>query len=120
MRIINIIVAYFLFFIAPKRLIHKSLPGTLLQLDTRLPVDVSYEIALNLYDLYSNNKKINKLMKRGGINENMEMMLDLIQYEAFYIRDLLSEKYCHISHDQHKNTIKILRKYSINMPNYRE
>jgi len=93
MKIINSLIAYFLYFTSPKTLMRRSLIGTLLHFNIRLPDKANEEIIFYLYDIYEKNKKIDKIMNRGGVNTNMERMLDLIQYEAFFIKDYLDISY---------------------------
>lgn len=111
MKIINIFVAYLTYFLAPKTLLAKSFIGTLLQFGVRLPIDANNEIIDYLYDIYEKNKKIDKVMKRGGITTNMERMSDLIQYEAFFIKDILETSF--ISTAGHEFVLSVLEKYNL-------
>lgn len=110
MKIINSLAAYFLYIFSPKTLMRRSFIGTLLHFNIRLPSDAIDEILDNIYDIYSKNKKIDKIMNRGGINTNMERMLDLIQYEAFFIKDYLSSNYT--LNSGHEKIVAILEKYN--------
>ncbi|MCX0334765.1 hypothetical protein [Acinetobacter radioresistens] len=109
MHIFKALIAYFLYFISPKILMRRSFIGTLLHFNIRLPNEASNEIIDYLYDIYLKNKKIDKIMKRGGVNSNMERMLGLIQYEAFFIKDLLSGSY--VLTAGHEAIVDILKKY---------
>ena len=60
MKIINALVAYFLYFFAPKTLMRRSFIGTLLHFNIRLPSEANDEIVSYLYDIYEKNKKIDK------------------------------------------------------------
>lgn len=110
MKIINVFIAYFLYFFSPKTLMRRSFIGTLLYFDIRLPDQVTNEIVNYLYDVYIKNKEIDKIMNRGGVSINMETMLALIQYEAFFIKDYLSSAYTLDS--GHEKVLKILKKYN--------
>lgn len=110
MKIINSFVAYFLYFVSSKTLMRRSFIGTLLHFNIRLPVGAVDEILDYLYDIYIKNKKIDKIMKRGGITKNMETMLDLIQYEAFFIKDFLDNS--HTLTSGHEVVVKTLEKYN--------
>ncbi len=110
MKTINVLVAYILYFIAPKALMKKSFIGTLLHFNIRLPDQVANEIIEYIYDIYYKNKKIDKIMKRGGMTTNMERMWDLIQYEAFFIKDFLGTAYVLTS--GHEVIVDILKKYN--------
>ncbi|EJP50457.1 hypothetical protein M214_2809 [Acinetobacter baumannii CI86] len=46
-------------------------------------------------------------------------MWNMIEYEALFLKDLLSESFCVVHKDGHENTISILNKYNIKMPNLR-
>lgn len=120
MKFINILVAYFYYFVAPKKLILKSLHGTLLQLGVRLPFEICIEISGNIYDMYEKNKDTNRRLKRGGIAANMDFMWCMIQNEAFYIRDLLEPSFIQVVNDGHEKTIAILKKYNVKPPNLRD
>ena len=93
MKLINILVAYTLYFLSPKTLMRRSFIGTLLHFNIRLPNGAVDEIVDDIYDIYVKNKKIDKVMNRGGITVNMQRMFDLIQYRAFFIKDYLSPAY---------------------------
>lgn len=110
MKIINALIAYVLYFISPKTLMRRSFIGTLLHFNIRLPTQATNEIIDYLYDIYDKNKKIDKVMNRGGMNVNMERMLDLIQYEAFFIKDYLEISYTFES--GHEAVLNILKKYN--------
>ncbi len=75
----------------------------------RLPNKASEEIVDYLYDIYYKNKKIDKIMNRGGMNANMERMLILIQHEAFFIKDHLASP--HTIDSGHEAVLDILKKY---------
>lgn len=109
MKIINALVAYFLYFFAPKTLMRRSFIGTLLHFNIRLPSEANDEIVSYLYDIYEKNKKIDKVMNRGGMTVNMERMLSLIQYEAFFIKDYFSNQYTLTS--GHEEVVNVLEKY---------
>ena len=111
MKIINALVAYFLYFISPKTLMRRSFIGTLLHFNIRLPNEASDEIVSYLYDIYEKNKKIDKAMKKGGMTKNMETMLVLIQNEAFFIKDYFSSTYT--ADFGHETVLNILKKYNI-------
>ena len=111
MKIINILVAYFLYFFSPKTLLRRSFIGTLLHFNIRLPSEVTNEIIEYLYDIYVKNKKIDKIMKKGGITTNMERMASLIEYEAFFINDLSNTRY--VNKSGHEVVISILEKYKL-------
>ena len=108
MKIINALTAYSLYFFSPKTLMRRSFIGTLLHFNIRLSGEAADEIVEYLYDIYINNKKIDKIMNRGGMSTNMERMLDLIQYEAFFIKDYFSSAYRVDS--GHEVVLKILKK----------
>ncbi len=110
MKIINSLIAYLMYFISPKALMRRSFIGTLLHFNIRLPDQAVNEIVEYIYDIYYKNKKIDKIMNRGGINTNMERMLDLIQYEAFFIKDYLSSAY--MINSGHETVVGILEKYN--------
>lgn len=118
MNIINSIVAYFMYFISPKVLMRRSFIGNLLHFNIRLPAGAVDEILDYLYDIYIKNKKIDKIMKRGGMTTNMERMWDLIQYQAFFIKDLLGNT--HVSMSGHEAVLDILKKYQIYGENKKE
>ncbi|MFU8927526.1 hypothetical protein [Acinetobacter puyangensis] len=109
MKIINVLVAYLTYFFAPKTLFSRSFIGTLLQFNVRLPSEANNEIIDYLYDIYTKNKKIDKIMGGGGINANMNRMLYLIQYEAFFIKDYLGTTYTIAS--EHQFVQGVLEKY---------
>lgn len=111
MKIINALVAYFLYFISPKTLMRRSFIGTLLHFNIRLPNETSDEIVSYLYDIYEKNKKIDKAMNRGGMTKNMETMLVLIQNEAFFIKDYFSNQYTLTS--GHEEVVNVLEKYNL-------
>ncbi len=111
MKIINILVAYFLYFFSPKTLMKRSFMGTLLHFNIRLPMAANNEIVNYLFDIYVKNKKIDKVMKTGGITTNMERMSDLIQYEAFFINDLFNSNYTNTT--GHEKVLGILKKYNL-------
>ncbi|MCH7307803.1 hypothetical protein MMO38_06570 [Acinetobacter sp. NIPH 1852] len=110
MKIINVLIAYILYFISPKTLLRRSFIGTLLNFNIRIPSKATDEIVDYLYDIYLKNKKIDKVMNRGGVNTNMERMLDLIQYEAFFIKDYLEISYTF--EFGHEVVLRILKKYN--------
>lgn len=110
MKFINVLVAYWTYFFAPKKLLTRSFDGTLIQLGVRLPIDARNEIADYLYDIYEKNRKIDKLMKREGILTNMERMSNLIQCEAFFIKDYLENPF--ISTTNHDFVLNVLEKYN--------
>ena len=118
MKIIHALVGYLFYFFAPKTLVRQSFNGTLLQLGIRLPSQAVDEIAANIFDTYQKNKEIDKIMNRGGMTENMERIAALVQYEAFYIKDLISPQFAPI-HEKRIKTIEVLKKYNISMPNLR-
>lgn len=118
MKIINALIAYFLYFVSPKTLMRRSFIGTLLHFNIRLPNKASEEIIDYLYDIYHKNKKIDKIMNRGGMNANMERMLNLIQYEAFFIKDYFSNQYTLTS--GHEKVVSILEKYQISQDDKRK
>lgn len=120
MKFINILVAYFFYFTAPKKLILNSLNGTLLQLGVRLPSEICIEISDNIYYMYKKNKQMDRKIKKGGVTANMDYMWCMIQSEAFYIRDLLEPSFIRVINDGHEKTIAILKKYNIEPPNLRE
>lgn len=109
MKIINAIVAYVFYFIAPKALMKKAFTGTLLHFNIRLPDQAVNEIIEHIYDIYNKNKKIDKIMKRGGMTVNMERMWVLIESEAFFIKDLFQSTYVNTS--GHEIVTNILEKY---------
>ena len=53
----NALIAYILYFLAPKKLMQNSFHGTLIQLGVRLPKNITNEIIDNLFDVYEKNKK---------------------------------------------------------------
>ncbi len=110
MKTISALVAYILYFIAPKALMKKSFIGTLLHFNIRLPDQAVNEIIEYIYDIYDKNKKIDKIMKRGGMTTNMERMWDLVQYQAFFIKDFLGTAYVLTS--GHEAIVDILKKYN--------
>lgn len=118
MKTINALVAYILYFIAPKALMKKSFIGTLLHFNIRLPGQAVNEIIEYIYDIYDKNKKIDKIRKRGGMTTNMEKMLDLIQYQAFFIKDLLGNT--HVNMSGHEVVLDVLKKYQIYGENKKE
>ncbi|WP_335987106.1 hypothetical protein [Acinetobacter bereziniae] len=109
MKLLNILIAYILYFLSPKTLMRRSFIGTMLHFNIRLPLGVINEIVDDMYDIYIKNKKIDKLMGKGGMNINMERMFDLIQYRAFFIKDYLSHTYT--SETGNEIVIKILKKH---------
>lgn len=110
MSIINSLVEYILYFISPKTLMKRSFIGTLLRFNIKLPNKATDEILDYLYDIYMKNKQIDRVVNRGGMNTNMERMWDLIQYEAFFIRDLLVSP--HVAAVGHEEVTNILNKYN--------
>lgn len=108
-----------MFWFSPRSLFRKSLHGLLLQLNVRLPIEVTDQIANGLYVIYSKNVQINKAIGAKSKQKDMHLMWDLIQYEAFFLKDLLSESFQPIHKDGHENTISILKEYNIKMPNLR-
>jgi len=108
-KIVNSLIAYFLYFISPRTLMQKSFVGTLLQFNIRLPEAASDEIVAYLYDIYCKNKKLDEVMKRGGITTNMERMSNLIQFEAFFIKDYLDPIFTFTS--EHEFVLGVLEKY---------
>lgn len=118
MKIIHALIGYLFYFFAPKTLVRQSFNGTLLQLGVRLPSQAIDEISINIFDTYQKNKEIDKIMNRGGMTENMERIAALVQYEAFYIKDLISPQFSLI-HEKRLKTIEILKKYNVVMPNLR-
>lgn len=111
MKLLKILIAYIYYFLSPKTLMRRSFIGTLLHFNIRLPNEVVNEIINDIYDVYTKNAKIDKVMGRGGININMERMLDLIQYRAFFIKDLLSNT--HVNMSGQEAVLDILKKYKI-------
>ncbi|KZA15959.1 hypothetical protein LV35_02392 [Acinetobacter baumannii] len=97
----------------------KSLHGYLLQLNVRLPKEVTDQIANSIYLKYSNNVKFNKILRKESKQKEMNIMWNMIEYEALFLKDLLSESFCVVHKDGHENTISILNKYNIKMPNLR-
>ena len=88
----------------------RSFIGTLLNFNIKLSAGAVDEILDHLYEIYIKNKKIDKIMNKGGINTNMQRMLDLIQYEAFFIKDFLDNSYTLKS--GHEVVVKTLEKYN--------
>lgn len=111
MKIINALIAYFLYFFSPKTLMRRSFIGTLLHFNIRIPIDATNDVIEYLYDIYDKNKKIDKAMNRGGMTVSMERMLSLIQYEAFFIKDYLGSTYTIVS--GHEAVLNILKKHNI-------
>lgn len=109
MKIINALIAYLTYFFSQKSLIRRSFNGTLLHFNIRLSENASNEIIEYIYDIYIKNKKIDKIMRRGGVNANMERMLSLIQSEAFFIKDYFGPAYTQTS--GHEFTLSVLNKY---------
>lgn len=116
----NALIAYILYFLAPKKLMQNSFHGTLIQLGVRLPKNITNQIIDNLFDVYEKNKKIDKIMKRSSMTTNMERMMDLILFEAHYIKDLLNPSFVYVVHDQHEKTINILKNHNIELHNFRD
>lgn len=110
MKIINVLTAYFLYFISPKTLLRRSFIGTLLNFNIGIQNKATDEIVNYLYDIYEKNKKIDKVMRRGGVKINLERMFDLIQYEAFFIKDYMQSSY--IPKSGHEVVLRILKKYN--------
>lgn len=110
MKIINTLVAYFLYFVSPKTLLKRSFIGTLLNFNIKLPEKATDEIVNYIYDIYVKNKKIDKSMNKGGVNTDLERMLDLIQYEAFFIKDYIEISYTFES--GHETVLSVLKKYN--------
>lgn len=120
MKIFNSLIAYLLYWVSPKTLVNRSFKGVLLQLGVRLPDQVTTEIATNIFEVYRKNALYLKLTKKkNSMANNLQTMFDLIQYEAFYIRDLLNPSFTHVIHDDHQKTIEIFKKHKIEMPNLR-
>lgn len=117
MKFINVLVAYWIYFFSPKTLLNRSFIGTLLQFDIRLPINASNEIVDYLYDIYEKNRKIDKVMKRGGITTNMETMSSLIEYEAYFIKDYLGPMYTFTT--GHEFVLSVLEKYNYS-PGYQK
>lgn len=119
MKIINAIVGYIMFWFFPRSLVRKSLHGYLLQLNVRLPKEVTDQIANSIYLKYLNNVKLNKILRKESKQKDMHIMWNMIEHEAFFLKDLLSESFCIVHKEGHENTISILNKYNIKMPNLR-
>ena len=103
------LIAFFLYFINPNKLIKDSFRGHLMVCNIVLPRNITDQIADDLFEMYIRKKKINSEFGR-GMKSNLDFMTNLVMGEAYYIKHLLNPNTKKMVFDRREKTISNLKK----------